>query len=76
MLDGGDDLQGDNALEAVLDVDLEHSFTKALPGFRPAGRRSPFKTAPGGFVSSWPQLMEAGAAGGGTSAWSAEGYWR
>ena len=37
------------------------------------GRRSPFKTAPGDFVSSWPQLMEAGAAGGGTSAWSAEG---
>ena len=73
MLDGGDDLQGATALGALLDVDLEHSFTKALPGFRPSGRRSPFKTAPGGFVSSRAQLMEAGAAGGGTSAWSAEG---
>jgi hypothetical protein len=73
MLDGGDDLQDATVLEAVLDVDLEHSFTKALPGFRPSGRRSPFKTAPSGFVSSWTQLMEAGAAGGGTSAWSAEG---
>ena len=76
MFDGGDDLQGATALGAVLDVDLEHSFTKALPGFRPSGRRSPFKTAPGGFVSSRAQLMGAGAAGGGTSAWSAEGYWR
>jgi len=33
-------------LGALLDVDLEHSFAKALPGFRPSGRRSPFKTAP------------------------------
>ena len=36
---------------------------------------SPFGPAfavqnPGGFVSSWAQLMETGAAGGGTSAWS------
>jgi hypothetical protein len=29
---------------AVFHIDLEHSFTKA---HRPAGRRSPFKTAPG-----------------------------
>ena len=64
MFDGSDDRQGAAALGAVLDVDLEHSFTKALLGFRPSGRRSPFKTAPGGFVSSWPELMEAGAAGG------------
>ena len=34
-------------------------------------RRS--KPAPGGFVSSRAQLMGAGAAGGGTSAWFAEG---
>ncbi len=33
-------------------------------------RRS--KPAPGGFVSSRAQLMGAGAAGGGTSAWSAD----
>ena len=73
LLDGGDDLQSATALGAVRHVDLEHSFLKALPGFRPSGRRSPFKPAPGGFVSSRPQLMEAGAAGGGTSPWSAEG---
>ena len=59
--------------EAVLQVDIEHPFTKALPGFRPSGRRSPFKTAPDGFVSNRAQLMGAGAAGGGTSAWFAEG---
>ena len=40
-------------------------FTKALPGFRTSGRRSPFKTAPGGFRA---QLMRAGAEGGGASA--------
>ena len=73
MLDGGDDLQGAAAVRALFHIDLEHSFTKALPGFRPSGRRLPFKTAPGGFVSSRAQLMGAGAAGGGTSAWSAEG---
>jgi hypothetical protein len=57
----------------VFHIDLEHSFTKAFPGFRPWGRHSPFKIAPGGFVGSRAQLMGAGAAGGGTSAWSAEG---
>jgi hypothetical protein len=31
MFDGGDDLQGATALGALLDVDLEHSFTKAPP---------------------------------------------
>ena len=58
---------------AVFQVDIEHPFTKALPGFRPSGRRSPFKTAPDGFVSNRAQLRRAGAAGGGASAWSAEG---
>ena len=57
---------------AVFQVDIEHPFTKALPGFRPSGRRSPFKTAPGGFVRSRAQAMGAGAAGRGTSPWSAE----
>ena len=65
--------RGAATMGAVFQVDIEHPFTEALPGFRPAGRRSPFKTAPGGFVSSWAPLMETGAAGGGTSAWSAEG---
>jgi len=57
MFDGGDDLQGAAAPGALLDVDLEHPFTKALPGFRPAGRHSPFKTTPGGFVSSPARLI-------------------
>jgi hypothetical protein len=74
VYDGGDHLQGATAMGAVLQIDIEHPFTKALPGFRPAGRRSPFKTAPGGFVSEQrAQLRRAGAAGGGASAWSAEG---
>jgi hypothetical protein len=33
MVDGGDDLQGAAAPGALLDVDLEHPFTKALPGW-------------------------------------------
>ena len=57
IFDGGDDFQSAAPLGALLDVDLEHPFTKALPGFRPSGRRSPFKIAPGGFVSSPPQLI-------------------
>ena len=65
MLDGGNDRQGAAALRAVFHIDLEQSFTKALPGFRPSGRRSPFKTAPGGFVSrgvsSWGQAPREGA---------------
>ena len=47
-------------------------FIKAVLGLRPAGRRSPFKTAPGGFVSSRAQLMGAVAAVG-ASAGSAAG---
>ena len=73
MFDGGDDLQGAAALGTLLDDDLEHPFTKALPRFRPPGRRSPFKTAPGGFVSSPAQLRRVGAGVGGASPWSAEG---
>jgi len=57
MFDSGDDLQDAAAPGALLDVYLEYPFTKALPGFRPSGRRSPFKTAPGGFVSSPAQLI-------------------
>ena len=34
------------ALGAVFHIDLEHAFTKALPGFLPLGRRSPFKPLP------------------------------
>jgi hypothetical protein len=75
MLDGGDELQGAAALGTVFHIDLEHPFMKAPPGFRPSGRRSPFKTAPGGFVSSRAQLIRAGAKGGGGS-WSLRGYWR
>ena len=68
IFDGGDDRQGATTLGAVFQVDIEHPFTKALPGFRSSGRRSPFKTAPGGFVSSRAQLMRVGAEGGGASA--------
>jgi hypothetical protein len=50
--DGGDDLQGAAAVGTLFHIDVEHPFMKALPGFRPSGQRSPFKTAPGGFVSS------------------------
>jgi hypothetical protein len=71
MLDGGDELQGAAALGTVFHIDLEHALAKALPGFRPSGRRSPFKTAPDGFVNSRAQLIRAGAKGGGGS-WSAD----
>ncbi|MGH8628402.1 MAG: hypothetical protein ACREYC_25090, partial [Gammaproteobacteria bacterium] len=70
MLDGGA-----TALGALLDVDLEPSFTKARSGFRPSGRRSPFKTAPGGFVSSRAQPMGEAPRQGAPPRWSAEGVW-
>jgi hypothetical protein len=35
VYDGGDDLQGAATMGAVFQVDIEHPFTKALPGFRP-----------------------------------------
>jgi hypothetical protein len=57
VFDGGDDFQGTAPVRAGFDVDIEYPFTKALPGFRPSGRCSPFKTAPGGFVSNRAQLM-------------------
>src|SRR5918995_804069 len=41
MFDSSDDLQGATAPGALVGVDLEHPFTKALPGFRPSGRCSP-----------------------------------
>ena len=56
---GGNDLQVAATVRTVFDVDVEYPFTKAFLGFRPSGRRSPFKTAPGGFVSSRAQLMQA-----------------
>ena len=59
IYNGGDDSQGATAIGTMLDVDIEYPFTKALHGFRPSGRHSPFKTAPGGFVSSRAQLMRA-----------------
>jgi len=42
MFDGGDDLQSAATLGALLDVDLEHSFTKAYLAFalRAGVRRS------------------------------------
>ena len=66
MFDGGDDLQGAAALRALLDVDLEHALIKALPGFHPSGRRSPFKTRSRRFceqtgLSSWGQVPREGA---------------
>ena len=59
IFDSGNDLQGATTVGAMFHVDIEHPSTKTLPGFRPSGRRSPFKTAPGGFVSSRAQLMRA-----------------
>ncbi len=59
IFNAGNDFQGATTVGAVFDVDIEYPFTKALPGFRPSGRRLPFKTAPGGFVSKRAQLMRA-----------------
>jgi hypothetical protein len=67
MLDGGDELQGAAALGTVFHI--EHAYES--PGFRPSGRRSPFKTIPVGLMNSRAQLIRAGAKGGGGS-WSAE----
>ena len=55
----GDDLQDAATVRAVLNVDIEYPFTKTFPGFRPSGRQLPFKTAPGGFVSSRAQPIRA-----------------
>ncbi len=59
IFDSGNNLEVAATVRAVFHVDIEHPSTKTLPGFRPSGRRSPFKTAPGGFVSSRAQLMRA-----------------
>ncbi len=67
---------GAATLGAVFQVDIEHPFTKTVPGFRPSGRRSPFKTVPGGFVSNRAQLRRAGAAGGAPQRGPLRGYWR
>ena len=48
----GDEFQGAATVGAKFHVDIEYPFTKTLPGFRPSGRHSPFKTASGSFVSS------------------------
>ena len=42
-------------------MSIKNIRVKALPGFRPSDRRSPFKTAPRGFVSSGA-TSRAGAA--------------
>jgi hypothetical protein len=55
----GNDFQGAATAQAVLNVDIEYPLTKTFPGFRPSGRQPPFKTAPGGFVSSQAQLLWA-----------------
>ncbi len=60
VFNGSDDFQGAPAMGTVIDIDIEYPFTKTLPGFRPSGRRSPFKTAPGGFVSNRALLMRSG----------------
>ena len=44
IFNGGDDFQGAAAIRTVFNVDIEYPFTKTLPGFRPLGRHSPFKT--------------------------------
>ena len=72
FLDGDDDFQFAHAVRAVFDVDIEYPFTKILPGFRPTGRRLPFKIAPGDFVSSRAQLMRTDAEEWGASSWASE----
>ena len=57
---------------AMFHIDLEHSFTKALPGFRPSGRRSPFKTRSRRFCEE-PGPAHGSRRHRGTSAWSPEG---
>ena len=57
IFDSGNDLKVAATVGAMFHVDIEHPVTKTLPGFRPTGRLWPFKTAPGGFVSSRAQLM-------------------
>ena len=53
---------------------LSRTLVYESPPWRsPFGPAFAFKTAPGDFVSSRAQLMGSGAAGGGTSPWSAEG---
>jgi hypothetical protein len=44
IFDGSEDRQGAAALGAGFHIDLERFFTKVLPGCRPEGWRSPFKT--------------------------------
>ena len=72
IFNGGDDLQGATTEGASFNVDIEYPFTKALPGFRPSGRRSPFKSAPGGFVSKRAQLMRARVDRGGAPSGSSK----
>jgi hypothetical protein len=59
LFDGGDDLEFAATVGAMFHIDIEHPLTNTFPGFRPSGRHSPSKTAPGGFVSSRAQLMRA-----------------
>ncbi|MGH8658811.1 MAG: hypothetical protein ACREV4_10180 [Gammaproteobacteria bacterium] len=66
IFDGGNDFQGSAAAGTPFNIDMEYPFTKALTGFHPLGRPSPFKTTPGGFVSSRAQFMRPG-----TEWWSA-----
>jgi hypothetical protein len=54
-------------------ISISDTRCKGSPGFRASGRRSPFKTAPGGFVNSRAQLIRVGAEGGRGGSWSAEG---
>ena len=62
MFDGGDDLQGATALGALLDVDLEHSFTKPSLAFAlQAGVRRSNRSQR--FCEHRAQLMGVGAAG-------------
>ena len=59
IFDSGNDRQGAPTVGAMFHVDIEPPSTKTLLGFRPSGRRSPFKPAPDGFVSGRAQLMGA-----------------
>jgi hypothetical protein len=71
MLDGDHDRQGATR-GALLDVDLEHSFTNARPGFQPwAGVRG-LKPLPAVLRVARAQLMPVGAQGRGASPWSGE----
>ena len=67
IVDGGDDRQGTAATRGHCATLISNTGLRK-PSLAFAGRHSPFKTAPGGFVSNWAKLRRTGAEGWGASA--------